>query len=81
MFKIPGKLRTFSRLGQIWINQAIAFDLDKVVSGQIFELSNLQKSFPIIHDVEHSEREVTWIDPKSHLAGGGVACICCARGE
>ena len=51
------------------------------MSSQIFEPFNFQKSFPIIHDVKHSEREVTWIDPKFHLAGGVVACICSARGE
>ena len=73
--KIPRKLRTICRFGQIWINQAIAFDLDEVVSEQIFELYDLQESLPIIHNVKHSKREETWIDSKSHLVGGVVAFI------
>ena len=75
VFKIPGKSRTFFRFGQIWINQAIAFDLNEVVNGQIFEFYDLQKPLPIIHDVEHSKGEETWIDPKSHLVGGVAALV------
>ena len=45
------------------------------MSGQIFELYDLQKSLPIIHDIKHSTREETWIDPKSHLVGGVVAFV------
>ena len=43
------------------------------MSSQIFELSDLQKPLPIVHDVEHSKREETWIDSESHLVGGAVA--------
>lgn len=49
------------------------FDLDAVMEVYSFFFMDLGKSIIVNHDVDHRQRETTWINPKFHLADEIIA--------